>query len=56
MTDSHKHRNLGVIRAGFLNELQTQGKTIFSLDEAVEIYGKTRQQAVRFLRDLIKRV
>jgi len=48
-------RTLGPISARFVNELQKHGKTIFTLDDAADIYGRGRQETIKFLSDLIKR-
>ncbi len=48
-------RTLGPISAAFINELQNQGKTIFSLNEACAISDRTRTDLTKFLSDLVKR-
>ena len=48
-------RTMGAVSAKFLGTLQKRGKTIFSLAEAKEIYGKNRYATGDFLSDLVKR-
>lgn len=46
---------LGPVSARFINELKKRGKTIFTLDEASDVYHKGRRETVKFLSDLVKR-
>lgn len=48
-------KTLGPISAQFINRLLMNGKTIFTLDDAVVVYGKERKKATQFLSDLVKR-
>lgn len=52
---STKSRTLGPISAKFIDTLRNQGKTIFTLDEAVQIYGGNNQQTSKFMRSLVMR-
>lgn len=48
-------RTMGPVSAEFVATLQNRGKTIFSITEAQEIYGKNRYATGDFLSDLVKR-
>lgn len=50
-----KSRTLGPISAKFIDTLRNQGKTIFTLAEAVQIYGGNNQQTSKFIRSLVIR-
>jgi predicted transcriptional regulator of viral defense system len=54
-TKSPLTRTLGSVSARFINALQMRGKTVFTLDEASNIYGRKRQETINFLVDLVKR-
>lgn len=48
-------KTVGPTSAKVIHELFAKGKVIFTLDDAGEIYGRTRQQTSHFLRDLVNR-
>ena len=48
-------RTVGPVSSAFIATLQKRGKTIFSITEAQEIYGKNRYSTGDFLSDLVKR-
>lgn len=48
-------KTIGPTSAKVIHELFVKGKVIFTLDDAGEIYGRTRQQTSHFLRDLVNR-
>lgn len=48
-------KTLGPMSAVLLEKLHQQGKVIFTLDDAMEIYDRGRQETTHFLRDLVNR-
>ena len=48
-------KTVGPVSATFITRLQQRGKTIFSVAEAMRIYGKNRYATGDFLSDLVKR-
>ncbi len=48
-------KTVGPVSATFITRLQQLGKTIFSVAEAMRIYGKNRYATGDFLSDLVKR-
>jgi predicted transcriptional regulator of viral defense system len=48
-------KTIGSTSAKVIHELLVQGKVIFTLDEALRIYGRGRQETSHFLRDLVNR-
>jgi predicted transcriptional regulator of viral defense system len=46
---------LGPISARFISELKKAGKTIFTLNNAIEVYGKEREKTIHFLKKLVNR-
>ncbi len=48
-------KTLGPVSARFVSEMQKQGKTTFTLDDAVIQYKKNRQQTSKFIHQLAKR-
>ncbi len=48
-------RTLGPVSARFIDALRNQGKSIFTLAEAVQIYGGNNQQTSKFIRSLVMR-
>jgi hypothetical protein len=48
-------RTVGPVSSAFIATLQKRGKTIFSITEVQEIYGKNRYSTGDFLSDLVKR-
>ena len=48
-------KTLGLVSARFIIELQKRGKTIITLDDASNVYGRGRRATNRFLCDLVKR-
>lgn len=52
---SPKLRTLGPVSARFIDTLRNEGKSIFTLAEAVQIYGGNSQQTSKFIRSLIMR-
>ncbi len=56
MTDYQPfNKTLGSISARVIYALIARGKDIFTLDDALEIYGRGRQETTHFLRDLVNR-
>lgn len=54
-TNLSYHRTLGPISSHFVNELLNCGKSIFTLDDAMQVYGHNRHKTSKFLSDLTKR-
>lgn len=52
---SNPSRTLGPVSANFIATLQKRGKSIFSIQEAQALYGKSSDVTSDFLSDLIKR-
>lgn len=48
-------RTLGPVSAALIGELLERGKSIFTLDEAAEIYGHNKAETANFLMSLVKR-
>lgn len=48
-------RTLGPISAKFINELLKNGRELFVLDDAVKVYGRGKNETIKFLSDLISR-
>ncbi|MHB1947767.1 MAG: type IV toxin-antitoxin system AbiEi family antitoxin domain-containing protein [Gammaproteobacteria bacterium] len=48
-------RTLGPVSAEFINKLLRRSKVIFTLDDAVDTYGRDKHQTGKFLSALIKR-
>lgn len=53
--DKKYSKTLGSTSAKLISELFVQGKIIFTLEDACEIYGRARQETSHFLRDLVNR-
>ena len=51
----HLTQTIGPVSAKVLQKLIGQGKTIFTLDEACEVYAHSRQETTDLLRDLVNR-
>lgn len=50
-----KPKTLGPVSASFIDVLHKQSKTIFTLDDAEFVYGKSRQQTSKFIQQLVQR-
>jgi predicted transcriptional regulator of viral defense system len=48
-------KTLGSVGAKFINELKSQGKAVFTLDEASSLYGREKHETIKFLGELIQR-
>ncbi len=48
-------KTLGPISARLIDKLLNQGKSIFTLDEAMSLYAGGRAETIKFLSDLVKR-
>ena len=55
MNQKPSSKTVGPISANFIATLTQRGKSIFSITEAMEIYGKNRFSTVDFLSDLVGR-
>ncbi len=55
MNQNPSSKTIGPVSASFIARLTQHGKTIFSITEAMQIYGKNRFATGAFLSDLVQR-